>query len=225
MAKKSTTASTQRYLDIAEIKENCVILKDGSLRGVVLVSSVNFALKSEDEQNALVAGYVEFLNSFEYPFQIIIQSRKLNIDAYLNQLRDQQKKLTNDLLRIQVAAYIQYVQELIELGQIMTKRFFVVVPYYPGTGKARSFWDRLKELFMPGSAITLQRDTFVKYRKELDLRVGRVVGQLQSMGIASVALDTQGMIELYYTVYNPKISSVQPLTDVTSLQVELENAT
>lgn len=222
MAQKKTTPSTQQYLDIAEIREDCVILTDGTLRGVILVSSVNFALKSEDEQNALIAGYTDFLNSFDFPFQIVIQSRKLNIDGYIRQLRDQQKTLTNELLRIQIGSYVDYVHELIELGEIMTKRFLVVIPYYPGTNEAKSYWERVQELFRPGSAITLQRDTFKKYRTELDLRVGQAISQLGSMGLSSARLDTQGLIELYYNVYNPKTAAAQQLAGIDDIQVERE---
>lgn len=226
MGKKSvtsaTTQSTQRYLDIAEIKEDTVILKDGTIRAVVLVSSINFALKSEDEQNALVAAYMDFLNAFDFPFQIVIQSRKLDISSYIQQLRDQGKEQTNELLKIQTQSYISYVKELVELGEIMTKRFFVVVPYFPAGNKRRSFWDRLQDIFTPGGIIRIRRKAFLEYKKELDLRAGHITGMLESMGLKTVRLDTQGLIELYYNAYNPKSSQRQPLGDVTTLQVETE---
>ena len=122
-----TKASTQKYLDIAEIKENVVILKDGTIKSVILSSSVNFALKSEDEQNALITSYMQFLNSLDHPMQIVIQSRKLDVEGYMRRLRDAQKKQTNQLLKVQIVGYIDYIKELIELGEIMTKRFFIVI--------------------------------------------------------------------------------------------------
>lgn len=227
MAQKQKTQpqkfqSTQRYLDIAEIKEDTVVLKDGTIRAVVLVSSINFALKSEDEQNALISAYMDFLNAFDFPFQIVIQSRKLDIAGYIQQLRDQSRTQPNELLKIQIQSYVKYIQELVELGEIMTKRFFVVIPYAPGGSKRKGFWERFQEVFTPGSVIRLRRKVFLDYKKELDLRVGHISGMLEGMGLKTVRLDTQSLIELYYNVYNPKTSARQPLADVTQLQVETE---
>src|SRR5512135_421240 len=108
--------STQQFLDIAEIREDVVVMKDGTMRAILLVSSINFSLKSEDEQEAIIQGYISFLNSLESPVQILIQSRKLDIDDYLNRLKEQEKTQTNDLLRNQSADYRQFVKELVELG-------------------------------------------------------------------------------------------------------------
>ena len=103
----------QHYLDIAEIKEDVVILKDGTLRAVLAVSSLNFALKSENEQNALISAYAQFLNSLDYPLQIVIQSRKLNIDEYLLRLRRAEKNQSNGLLKIQITDYLSFIKELV----------------------------------------------------------------------------------------------------------------
>src|SRR3989344_107141 len=105
LSNKKTSTSTQAYLDIAEIKDNAVILKDGSIRAVLLASSVNFALKSEDEQNAIIQGYISFLNSLDFPLQIVVQSRKLNIDQYLEDLKQKEQSQTNELLRTQISEY------------------------------------------------------------------------------------------------------------------------
>ncbi len=135
--------ATQRYLDIAEVKEDVVLMRDGSLRAVLLVASRNFALKSEDEQNAIIAQYVSFLNALEYPLQIVIQSRRLNIDGYLDRLKEAEKNQHNELLRMQIADYRAFISELVELGQIMQKFFFVVVPFNPASDKQKGFFDRL----------------------------------------------------------------------------------
>ena len=128
LSKKQAAVSVQKYLDIAEIKEDCVVLKNGSMRAVILVSSLNFALKSEEEQEAIIYAYRNFLNTLEkWPIQIVVQSRKLNIDGYINDLKKKEKEQTNELLRMQIAEYIQYIQELIEMGEIMTKKFFIVM--------------------------------------------------------------------------------------------------
>ena len=119
--------SLQRFLDIAEIKDDLVLMKDGSVRAVLIVSSVNFDLKSEEEQNAMVQSYVTFLNSLNFPIQVVIQSRPLNIDDYFTRLEAAEKEQTNELLRMQIADYRNFVSELLELEQIMSKRFYVLV--------------------------------------------------------------------------------------------------
>jgi hypothetical protein len=212
--------STQKYLDIVEIRDGVVILNDGTLREVILCSSVNFALKSEDEQNALIGSYMEFLNALDNPIQIIIQSRALDIDNYLRRLRESEKKQTNELLKDQISGYIEYIQELVKIGEIMTKKFFIVVPFDPLGAKNKSFWTRLTETINPSKQISIKREKFTAYKRELDLRVGNIQSNLKSMGLDNVVLDTQGLIELYYNVYNPKTSQNQRLGDVSQLRIE-----
>ncbi len=219
-AKTSSAPSTQHHLPIAEIKEDVVVMRDGTMRAVLLVSSINFALKSEDEQRAIIAAYVNFLNAIDFPVQIVIQSRRLNIEGYLNRLAQAQKEQTNELLRLQIADYRQYVNELIELGEIMTKRFYLVVPFNPLSDKQQGFFHRLLELFTAATIVRLSQERFIKRRKELLQRVSHVVGALQSIGLKSVMLDTQSLIELYYNTYNPGVSEREKLVDVSRLQVE-----
>ena len=140
--KKVALISAQKHLFIAEIKQDTVILKDGTLRAVLMVSSLNFALKNEDEQTAIVSSYVGFLNSLDHPLQILIQSRELYIKPYLDDLAKHEHEQTNELLRTQIADYRSFVSELVELGQITSKQFYVVVPYDPLSNKKRSFWSR-----------------------------------------------------------------------------------
>jgi len=212
--------STRERLDIAEIREDCVVLKDGTLRAVLLVSSINFALKSEEEQNAIIAAYVSFLNALEFPLQIVVQSRKLNIDAYLERLRLAEKEQTNELLKIQIADYREYVRELVEMGDIMSKRFYVVVPYDPLSDKRKGFWARLGEVLSPGAALTLGAERFKKRRKDLFARVEHIQMLLSSMGLTSVILDTQSLIELFYNLYNPELSETEKMVNVEKLRVE-----
>lgn len=212
--------STQKYLDIAAIRDDVVLMKDGSLRGVLLTSSINFSLKSEDEQNATIGNYVSFLNSFEFPLQIVVQSRKLNIDAYLEQLKTLEKEQTNELLRVQTREYRQFVQELLTLERIMSKRFYVVVPYSPFSDKQKSFFSRLSETFKAAAIIRLSEDKFQERRRELLGRVSLIATGLQSMGLNAVMLNTQSLIELYYNTYNPDSSEQERLAPVEKLQVE-----
>lgn len=220
LAGSKPSASTQRYLDIAAIRDDVVIMKDGTLRAALLVSSINFALKSEEEQEALVSAYVGFLNTLEFPLQIVIKSRRLNIDNYLSRLQQSEKEQTNELLKMQIADYRTFVSELVEMGQIMSKRFYVVVPYNPLSNKRKGFFSRLQEIFTPALTVRLKQEKFLARKKDLMMRVDQIIGQLQSMGLASVMLDTQSLIELYYNCYNPDLAETEKMVETDKLQVE-----
>lgn len=220
LAGNKPSASTQRFIDIAQIQDDAVVMKDGTLRAVILTSSLNFALKSEQEQNATVSSYIQFLNSLKFPIQIVIQSRKLNIENYLGSLDQKYREQTNDLLKLQIADYRNFVAELIELGEIMSKRFYVVVPFSPSADSQRGFMDRLQTLFIPATKVTLQRKKFLERRQQLMQRVDMVLSGLQGLGLNSVVLKTQNLIELYYESYNPDIAEQQRLTDINKLDVE-----
>ena len=220
LANKKVKANTQRYLDIAEIKEDTVVMKDGTLRAVLLVSSINFALKSEDEQNAIISSYVSFLNFLEFPLQIVIQSRQLDIDNYLDRLKKIEKQQTNELLRMQTAEYRQYVAELVEIGDIMTKRFYIVVPYNPLSDKEQSWVARFLGIFNAAKAVKLNQKEFNKRRLGLLQRVDHILTGLASMGLKAVTLDTQSLIELYYNTYNPDVYNAEKMVDVNRVQVE-----
>jgi hypothetical protein len=231
MAKKSSTTksrkkksggkpSTQAHLPIAEIKDGVLVLKDGTIRSVLMVSSVNFALKSEDEQNAVISAYVGFLNSIDFPLQVVVQSRRLQIKPYLEMLMKAEREQENDLLRTQTADYRAFVEELVDIGQIMTKRFYVIVPYDPLSNKKKSFWSRVKEVVKPALTVRLKEERFDQRKNDLMLRVRQVMGGLQSIGLQVVQLDTQAVIELYYTTYNPSTAFTEELTKMGDLQVE-----
>ena len=138
------------------------MLKDGTIRAVLLASSINFSLKSEDEQNAVISGYVQFLNNLSFTLQIVIQSRELDIGSYLEYLKDKEKKQVNRLLKAQTADYIEYIDSLASLGQIMNKRFYVIVPYDPLTDKHKSFFSSISEALRPATTIKLRK--VCKYR-------------------------------------------------------------
>lgn len=219
-AKPKPGPATQRFLHIAEVRDDAIIMRDGTLRAVVLAASVNFALKSVEEQEAIVQAYTSFLNSLEYPIQIVVQSRKMNIDAYLGQLREQQKLTQNELLKNQIADYRTFIQELVQLGEIMQKKFYVVVPYDPLTGKKKSFWTQFSESLSPALGIKLKEVQFQERREELMKRVEAVRSQLNSMSVTGVVLDTQSLIELCYTCYNPDLFETEPVTDLSKIRYE-----
>lgn len=218
---KMQAASTQQYLDIAEIKYDTVVMKDGSLRAVLGVSSINFALKSEDEQNAIISSYVSFLNNLNTPLQIVIQSRDLNIQNYIDYLKKLEREQTNRLLKIQTAEYIEYIKELVSIGKIMNKKFFVVVSYNPAGDKRKGFFSLLSEALKPASIFRLKEVKFLRYKESLSRRVDSVISALMSLGVDVNQLNTQELIELYYGFYNPETVKNQVLTDIGNLQVEL----
>jgi type IV secretory pathway VirB4 component len=221
-SKKKSIVSTQEHMFISEIKQDTVVLKDGTLRAVLMVSSINFALKNEDEQNAIVSAYVSFLNSLDHPLQIVVQSRKLQIKPYLDRLLEKEHNQENELLRTQIADYRSFVSQLVELGEIMSKQFYVVVPYDPLSNKTKSFWNRASDVINPGRTIKLKGEKFIQRKADLDSRVRQIEGGLTSIGLTVVQLNTQSLIELYFSTYNTDIALTQELAPLEQLQVEKE---
>lgn len=219
-AKGGNVPSTQQFLPFAEIRDGVVIMKDGTLRRVMLVSSINFSLKSEDEQKGIIQGYVSFLNTIDFELQIVIQSRKLNIEKYLDMLDSLARNQTNELLKKQTKSYRGFVEKMVEDADIMDKKFFVVVPYSPYSKKKKGFWVRLKEVLSSASAVRIQQSKFQQYEIELDRRVNRVAAGLSSIGLKSQVLDTQAIIELYYNTYNPVTKQQRRIEDVNNMQVD-----
>lgn len=225
MAKVSNYPSAQTYLSIDQIRDGVALLKDGGMRAVLIVSSINFSLKSDEEQEAIIQSYISFLNSLDFSLEVVINSRRLNIDDYISRLEEQEKKLANDLLRTQIQEYRDFIKELITLGDIMAKRFFVVVPFAPQESKKKKgfkagFFKQLQKVFSSSLTIKLKEEEFHNYREQLLRRVDYVKSGLVSMGLTAEMLDTQSLIELFYASYNPEISEVQKLSQISELQVE-----
>lgn len=220
LAKPKPGPPTVNYLDISEIRDDMVLLKDGTVRAVLMVSSINFSLKSQDEQEAIIQAYMTFLNSLEFSVQVVIQSRRMNIDAYLTSLIEYQKKTENDLLRNQIGDYRAFITELVELGEIMQKRFYVVVPYDPASDKKKNFWARTTEVFSPAAVAKLNQKQLRERVDRLSRRVENIQSELNSMSLSSARLDTQGLIELYYNVYNPDLFETEPMVALKELRYE-----
>jgi len=219
LATTKPAASTQRFLDIAEIRDNLMMMRDGTLRAVILVSSINFALKGEDEQNAIIQAYVSFLNSFTFPVQIVVQSRRLNIDHYMEKLSRLEKEQTNELLRMQIADYRDFLKELLDLGEIMTKKFYVVVPFFGIEKTKKGFFSRLMETLSAAPNIKMSQKHFMQYENEIKKRVDSVRSGLSSIGLATIQLETQSLIELFYNTYNPELAESEKLVDISKLQM------
>ncbi len=219
LAKGRIKVSTQQYIDIAEIRDNTLVMKDGTLRAVLMVSSINFALKSEDEQNAIVAAYVGFLNNIDFPLQIVVQSRELDIEGYIANLKQKKKEHTNELLKIQITEYMQYISELVSIGKIMTKRFYVVIPFNPLTDRKKGFLSSMVDIFKTVDMVRMKREVFLRRREYLNRRIEHIISGLGSVGLTSVEIDTQGLIELFYTTYNPVSAKREKMIDINKLRV------
>lgn len=212
--------STQKSVPFAEIRDNIVIMKDGTLRAVIMVSSLNFALKSEDEQKGVVQGYVQFLNSVNFELQIVIQSRKLNIEKYLGKLDTLSRQQDNELLRKQTKAYRSFIAKLVEDADIMDKKFFIVVPFSPFSKKRKNYWARLQEVMSPASLVKLGQAKFDKYKTELERRSQLVQSGLKGVGLQTTVLDTQALIELYFNTYNISSKQQRRVEDIGKMQID-----
>ncbi len=218
--KRITNKATQDILEIASIKDNMVILKNGTVRAVLMVSSINFALKSQDEQEGIISAFYSFLNSVSYPLQIVIQSRALDIDQYLDKLDKLGKQQTNELLRIQTNDYTQFIRELLQLQSIMSKKFFVIVPYSIVEVKKKDFFNKAGDLFSAQNVLKIKKKEYENYKDQLFRRVGHVRSGLEGMGLQSAQLDTASLIELYYNSYNPEVSKREKLKDVEQVRID-----
>ena len=218
MENSAAKSSTQAYLAVSEVKESVIIMRDGSLRAVMVVSSTNFSLKSTDEQNALIGSYQSFLNSLEFPVQILMQSRKLDINAYLDKLRGIMQQQTNELLRMQTAEYIEYIGKLVEFASIMNKTFYVIVPLTNDAVK-KGIFDRVTDLFNPAKEITLKNADFEKASDELQKRVNQVASGLSGMGLKTILLNTEELVELIYNSYNMDTASALKIKSLEDLDI------
>ncbi len=219
--KNVRAGSTQDYLDIDEIKNDVVILKNGGLRSVVMCSSVNFALKSSQEQEAIINAYQQFLNSLDFPIQIVINSRAMDISDYLKFLDERYREQQNDLLKIQIAEYKAFIKELVKVSDVMSKRFFLVIPFSQMESKEDSITSRFKSLFGSTQKMKQNSESFKKYKDQLWQRVNHVIHGLGGMGVKAEPLKTQELIELYYTLYNPSSTGEQrKVADVGQLDIQ-----
>lgn len=195
--------TTQEFVPIKEIRQGIVILRDGSMRAIVIASSLNFALKSAEEQQSIIYQFQNFLNSLDFSVQIFIQSRKLDIRPYIALLEGRLKEQVSDLLKIQTREYIGFVKNFTENSSIMTKTFFIVVPYSPATitsAGVTGFFGK-KKTALENAESNLEQ--FEEHRSQLEQRVSVVTQGLVRCGIRTVELGTEEIVELFYKIFNP----------------------
>ncbi len=197
-----STNPSQDFVPISEIREGIMILKDGSMRAVVLATSINFALKSTDEQESVIYQFQNFLNSLDFTVQTYIQSRKLDIRPYVALLEDRLRAQTSDLMKIQISEYIMFIKGLTEGSNIMTKSFFLVVPYAPSVGASKGIANMLKKK----DADIIQKnknDEFEEIKNQIEQRISVVEQGLSRCGVKIARLGSEELVELFYRIFNP----------------------
>jgi type IV secretory pathway VirB4 component len=202
---RPSNKSTQAFVPISEVRDGIVVLRDGSMRAILLASSLNFALKSEDEQTAFIVQFQNFLNSLDFSCQIFIESRMLDIRPYIATLEVAYKNQLDDLMRIQIREYIEFIKSFTEAANIMTKNFFVIVPYSPGALQSitgAGIRDKLPFGKKAAGAEDANR-TFEEKASQLEQRIAIVQQGLVRCGVRTVQLGTEEAIELFYKLFNP----------------------
>ncbi len=207
-------SSTQKFLEIEEIKEGVLVLKNQALRGILMVSSLNFALKSDEEQSAIVYAFQSFLNTLDFPCQIVIQSRNINITPYLDELKELENKQTNELLKVQTSSYREFIKGLIKGDTIMTKNFYVIIPYTLMEALGAAIIKRkFKFLKIFGkkeekSTSTTNDADFQRCKSQLWQRLEFVAVGLRRCGLEAIPLTTPELIELFWSIHHPKQAEV-----------------
>jgi len=198
------TNATQSFVPIQEVRDGTVMLKDGGMRAILLCSSMNFSLKSADEKSAILLQFQDFLNSLDFSIEILLQSRKLDIRPYIALLEEQEKKQVNNLMKIQVREYIEFVKKFTEDANIMTKHFFIVVPYSPAILNVGSTKDVLSKFGLGAKQKVAEKDaSFEENRSQLEERLSVVEQGMSRCGIRVARLGTEEVVELFYKAFNP----------------------
>ena len=208
---KPTSKPTQNIVEIEEIRDGVLILKNGALRQILMVAGINFDLKSEEEQNLILYNFQNLLNSLNFSIQFFIHSRKINIDSYLEKLNVRREQEANDLLKNQINEYRQFISSFVTENPIMNKTFFVVVPYDPiqipeaAVGISRKIFGIFGKKTAPENIQQEKEQQIAKGLIQLSQRVEQIAASLGSIGLNVVALDTDSSVELFYNLYNPDI--------------------
>jgi type IV secretory pathway VirB4 component len=201
-----SSKTTQDFVPIKEVKNGVVILKDGGMRGILMASSLNFALKSVDEQNSIIYQFQNFLNSLDFSIQIFVQSKRLDIRPYIALLENRYKEQMGDLMKIQTREYIEFIKNFTDNSSIMTKSFFIVIPYSPPLLQTKdNFMGKLlgKKPSVSEDAGKQKIEDFEEHRSQLEQRMSVVEQGLVRSGVRVVQLGTEEIIELYYRIFNP----------------------
>src|SRR3989344_5111580 len=203
--------STQNLVAISEIRDNVLMLKDGSMRTIVEVSAINFELRSEDEQIAIIQNFQKFVNSIDFPLHICIVSRQLYIDNYLKLAAEAAGEIDNELLRIQATEYMKFIKELSSLTNIMSKKFFIVVPFYIFEAPSKAgILQSIKSITNPTTTIkALSEEKFQTYHNQLMQRAELIFGGLVGLGLKTRLLERDELVQMFYGLYNPPTKTAE----------------
>ncbi len=220
ITKPSSSATSQQFVDVAEVRDDVIVLKNGTLRGVLNVSAINYDLKSTQEQEAIIQQYKNFLNSLDFPIQILINSRKINIEKYLNFIERKEKDQASELLRFQISEYKNFIKQLVSVSNIMDKNFYIIVPFSSIENREKGIFDSLSSLFNPRKSIVEKRELFETCRNQLFQRLDHIMASLSGIGIKMVQLKTKELIELLYNSYNSNVFNLTELEDTRNLDLK-----
>lgn len=204
--------SAQKFIDIKEVRNGTLVLKGGGIRKILMVTGTNFEMKSEEEQGIILNTFQNFLNSLNFNLQIFIHSRKLNIEAYLESLNERLAQETNELLKNQITEYREFIRSFVEQNTIMTKSYFVVVPFdsiqlpggvESGAGKLLGLFSK-KKPSAGSDGKSAAEQTLDEKIQQLDQRASQVVAGLNQIGLRAIPLNDEEIIELFYNLYNPE---------------------
>ena len=198
---KPKNAATQQFVPVRDIKDGVVVLKNGQMCMVLLASSVNFALKSTAEQEAILHQFQAFLNTIDFSLQIYVQSRRLDINPYIELLKSRESMQDNDLMRIQLREYIDFIRTFIDEVDVMSKNFFIIIPYSPTSANIKK---NLTGLLSHENDTTHSDERFAAHRMQLEQRVTVVEQGLTRIGVRTVMLQNDELVELFYHIFNPE---------------------
>jgi hypothetical protein len=225
---KTNPNSTQNTLQIAEIRDGIVIMNDGSFRSIIMVKSINFDLMSSQEQEAVEYSYQGFLNSLYFPIQIFVRSQRVDLQPYIEKLDKIRTEHDNMLLALLMEDYINYIDQLSDQTNIMDKKFYIVIPYFPtvdvqkALSQSKGFISGIGKLFNnKEDHVVINEADLEKAKNELRNRVQAALGGLAQCSIQGLPLDTQELIELYYDTYNPDTATRQQLKNFDELTAEI----
>ncbi len=201
---KNTTAPSQQFVEITKVEDGVVYLKKGGIRKIIIVSGINFDLKSETEQNLILSSFQDFLNTVDFSVQFFVHSRKVNIDTYMERMRARREEESNELLKIQIDEYINFIKTFIEQNKIISKTFFVIVPYEAGDAIEQAKKGFLN-FFGKKQSQTEDVPNAQAAIEQLNHRVDQVISGLQQIGLRAVPLEDEELTELFYNLYNPQL--------------------
>lgn len=214
-------ASSQNFVKIKAVKDGVVFLGLNKICAILEVSSLNFELKSAEEREAIIYAYQDFLNSLDFPIQIVVVSRKVNIDSYLKNLEEIAQKEEQEQLRLQIQEYIDFIKALTENTDVLSKSFYVVVPYSSVEHKKQGI---ISKIFKRKESVAqnITGENFLQFKTQLWERVQLVSEGLKRCGLKVVPLKTQEIIELFYNLYNPQKKPRENLPDIQKLEIRMQ---